>query len=230
MNSLVDSQQEIMSRGMPISATISLTVLFGATLCGIYFFDLFKRVKDTETSIKELTQNLTETVEHQDMQDETLHEYDQRIREKKDYDEAETIEHHKYQAWNGFLQGSNLALTIRIWREKYSTVKKNQEWVNWDRSHDASCVVRDFYLGNSNPDFAWIIQPYTDTIRGEMKDTLINGWDSVCKIHIILTASKHDILDFLSKKEFEGSQTLNLVLKKAIDDGLVQWSRILLDD
>jgi hypothetical protein len=186
-------------------------------------------VKDTESSIKELSEKISDTVEHQEVQDETLRECDQRIREKKDFDESEEVEYNKYQAWSGFLQDSTIALTIRIWREKESTLKKNLEWVNWDKNQDGSCIVRDFYLGNSNPDFSWIVSASTDPIFAEMKDTLINGWDSVCKLHIILTASKRDVLDFTSKEEFEGSQTLNLVLKKTLNEELIQWSRILID-
>lgn len=229
MNSILDTQQEIISRDMPVSTSISLTLFFGAALCGMYFFDLFKRVKETESSIKELSEKISDTVEHQEVQDETLRECDQRIREKKDFDESEEVEYNKYQAWSGFLQHSTIALTIRIWREKESTLKKNLEWVNWDKNQDGSCIVRDFYLGNSNPEFTWIVNASTDPIFAEMKDTLINGWDSVCKLHIILTASKQDVLDFVSKEEFEGSQTLNLVLQKTVKEELIQWSRILID-
>jgi hypothetical protein len=229
MNTIVDTQQEIMGRDMPVSTSVSLTLFFGATLCGLYFFDLFKRVKQSETSVQELSEKVSDTIEHQEVQDETLREYDQRIREKKDFDESEEIEYNKYQAWSGFFQDSKIALTIRIWREKQSTFKKNLEWVNWDKSQDGSCIVRDFYLGNSNPEFSWILHTLNEPVHAEMKDTLINGWDSVCKIHIIVTASKGDILEFLSKDEFEGSQTLNLLLKKTVEEERILWSRILID-
>lgn len=225
-------QLESMSREIPISTTISLTFFIGLGLCGLYVYDMFKRVKHTESSMKELTEKINDTVEHQESQEETLHEYDQRIREKKDFDELEEIEEGKYQAWSGFLDTpeSNISLTIKIWREKISTVKKNLDWTNWDKTEDSSCIVRDFYLGNSNPDFSWIVCPSQgDSILAEMKDTLVNGWDSVCKIHIVVTSDKKNLLEFLSKQEFQGSATLNLLLKKCIDDKLIRWSRILLD-
>lgn len=232
MTSIEPLQLESMSRDIPVSTTISLTFFIGLGLCGLYVYDMFKRVKDTESSMKELTEKINDTVEHQESQEETLHEYDQRIREKKDFDELEEIEEGKYQAWSGFLDKpeSNVSLTIKIWREKISTVKKNLDWTNWDKTEDSSCIVRDFYLGNSNPDFSWIVRSsQEDGILAEMKDTLVNGWDSVCKIHIVVTSEKKNLLDFLSDQNFQGSVTLNHLLKKCIDDKLIHWSRILLD-
>jgi hypothetical protein len=224
------TDQETMSRDMSPTTTLALSFFITSFLTGFYIYDIIKRNKSTEDRLMELEHVVHETASLQDSQSDTLREYDERIREKKDYDETEEIEEGKYQAWMGFLEDPKMPLTLTIWREKCSTAKKNLEWTTWDGTQDGSCVVRDFYLGNSNPDSSWILQfPSAHTVHAEMYDTLINGWDSVCKIRIFLTASKEDILQFISQSEFEGSKTLNLVVKKSIEGELIRWSRILID-
>ena len=224
------TDQETMPHDMSPTTTLALTIFFSSFVAGFYIYDLMKRTKSTGDKVEDLDHILHETAALQESQSDTLREHDQRIREKKDYDESEEVEDGKYQAWVGFLEESTIPLTFSIWREKYSTLKKNLEWTNWDRTPDGSCIVRDFYLGNSNPDFSWIIKfPSAHTVHAEMHDTLINGWDSVCKIRIILSASKDDILRFVSQEEFEGSKTMNLVVKKSVEGGLLNWSRILID-
>jgi hypothetical protein len=224
------NDQETMSRDMSPSTTLALTLFISSCFAGFYIYDLIKKNKTTEDRLAELEHVVHEIATHQESQTDALHEHDSRIREKKDYDETEIIEEDKYQAWSGFLQHSKIALTFRIWREKCSTIKKNLEWKDWDRNQDGACIVRDFYLGNSNPDFSWKIRPVSEeNIQAEMCDTLINGWDSVCKIEIIVTAPKDSILDFVSQQEFEGSKTLNLLVKKSVEENLIQWSRILVD-
>jgi len=223
-------EQEMISRDLSPMTSLALTIFFTSFLTGFYIYDIIKKNKATEDRLTELEQVIHETATLQESQSDTLREHNERIREKKDYDESEELELHKYQAWSGFLKESKIALTFMIWREKFSTVNKNLDWTDWDKSQDASCVVRDFYLGNSNPDFSWILGSTSqDTIQAEMLDTLINGWDSVSKIKIILTASKENVLQFVSQQEFEGSKTLNLVVKKSVEDGLIEWSRILID-
>jgi len=222
--------QEMISRDMSPMTSLALTILFTSFLTGFYIYDLVKRNKTTEDRLSDLEHTIHETATLQESQSDTLREHNERIREKKDYDESEEIQEGKYQAWMGFVEDSKIPLTFTIWREKYSTIEKNLEWTNWDRTQDGSCIVRDFYLGNSNPDFSWVLTfPSAHTVHAEMHDTLINGWDSVCKIRIILTAAKDDILQFVSQQEFEGSKTMNLVVKKSVEDGLIQWSRILID-
>jgi hypothetical protein len=68
-----------------------------------------------------------------------------------------------------------------------------------------------------------------ESIWAEMKDTLINGWDSVCKLHISMTATKKDLLEFVGEKTFEGSKTLNMLLKKGIEGQMIHWERLLID-
>jgi hypothetical protein len=224
------TDQETMPHDLSPTTTLAMTLFFSSFLAGFYIYDIIKRNKSTEDRLTELEHVVHETATLQESQSDTLREHDERIREKKDYDEGEEIQENKYQAWVGFLEEPTVALTFTIWREKCSTVKKNLDWTNWNGAHDGSCIVRDFYLGNSNPDFSWILLSTSpDTVQAEMRDTLINGWDSVCKIKIIIAASKEKILQFVSQQEFEGSQTLNLVVKKGVEEGLIQWSRILLD-
>jgi hypothetical protein len=233
MNFILDTQQEVMSKDMPVSTTISLTLFFGVALCGVYLYDMIQKVKQTETSVKELTEKTEEAVQQIDTHEDTLLEYDQRIREKKDYSADDEVEEKKYQAWKGYFEGTpgTIYLKILIWREKYSTVKKNQEWTHWEKKEDGSSIVRDFYLGNGNPDFSWIVKSGGDeeSIWAEMKDTLINGWDSVCKLHISMTATKKDLLEFVGEKTFEGSKTLNTLLKKGFEGQMIHWERLLID-
>ncbi len=222
--------QEMISRDMSPMTSLALTIFFTSFLTGFYIYDLVKKNKSTEDRLVELEHVLHETAILQESQSDTLREHNERIRDKKDYDESEEVEPNKYQAWSGFLEHPEIALTFTIWREKCSTVKKNLDWTNWDGTQDGSCIVRDFYLGNSNPDFSWILSSASqETVQAEMRDTLINGWDSVCKIKIILAGSKENVLQFTSQQEFEGSKTLNLVVKKSVEEKLIQWSRNLLD-
>ena len=230
MNPILSIEQQTMPHDTSPITTLALSLFFSSLLAGFYIYDIIKRNKSTDDRLSELEHVVNETATLQESQSDTLQEHDNRIREKKDYDESEEIEEGKYQAWMGFVEDSKMPLTFTIWREKCSTAKKNLEWTNWDRTQDGSCVVRDFYLGNSNPDFSWILQfPSAHTVHAEMYDTLINGWDSVCKIRIFLTASKDDILHFVSQQEFEGSKTMNLLIKKSVEGGFIHWSRILID-
>lgn len=217
---------------MSTSASLALAFLFSATLTGIYFYDMNSKFRKLEKKVNDIEYVSQETSAIQEAHTDTLQEHNERIREKKDYDETEEVEDGKYQAWSGFILDSNLNLTVRIWREKESTVKKNQDWTNWDRTVDGSCIVRDFYLGNGNPDFSWILRSASetsDTVSAEMRDTLINGWDSVCKIEILLLGKKDYILTFVEKQTFEGSETCNLILKKAVAKEQIQWSRVLIE-
>jgi hypothetical protein len=215
---------------MTASTSLAWAFLLSATISGLYFYDFYGKYRELEKKVNALEYTVTDTEALQETQTNTLVEHNERIREKKDYDETEEIQEGKYQAWSGFLQDSTISFTVSIWREKYSTVKKNLEWLNWNKTPDGSTIVRDFYLGNSNPDFSWIISSTSqDTIQAEMLDTLINGWDSVCKIKLSLVASNENLLHFVSQQEFEGSKTINLVVKKCVEDKLLKWSRILRD-
>jgi hypothetical protein len=166
----------------------------------------------------------------QDAHADALQECDQRIREKQDYDSSDDVQHGKYQGWVGIYTAMNRNMQITILREKYSTLQKNQEWVAWDGSANASTVVRDFYLGNSDPDFSWNIVETDTSLLFQVAETLVNGWDSVIKIQITFTLpAKESLLEFTEQEYYNGSPTLNLALKKVIDKKMVEWSRILID-
>lgn len=215
---------------MNTTASLTLAFLFSATLTGFYLYETHAKFRLLEKKVNDIEYTAHETESLQETQADALHECAERIREKKDYDELEEVEDGKYQAWNGVVCDSKMELQILIWREKESTVKKNQDWTSWDKTPDGSCIVRDFYLGNGSPDFSWnVFSDANDIVSAKLFDTLINGWDSVCKIQIVLKVSKESLSSFVEKETFEGSQTCNLLLKKCVEKGLIQWSRILID-
>jgi hypothetical protein len=224
------SDQETMSRDMPPTTTLALTLFLSSFFAGFYIYDLLKRSKTTEGRIAELEHVVHETTMIQESQSDLLHDHEERIREKKDYDECEEIEEDTYQAWIGSFKESTFSGFVKIWREKCSTGKKNQEWKNWNGEKDGSCIVRDFYLGNAHPDFSWTIEDVSgDVSKASVSETLINGWDSVVRIEINVLSSKEKVMDFVQVSTFEKSLTMNLFLKRAIDQGDIQWTRSLVN-
>jgi len=216
MNSLfLPEHQDILSRDMQPTTTLAFTLFFSSCVAGFYFYDLLKKSKATDDRLQELEHVVHESASLQESQSDILEEHEHRIREKVDYDESSEIEEGKYQCWKGICYTSGITLQIKIWREKSSTLRKNQEWVNWNGEPNGSCIVRDFYLGNSNPDFSWSIH---DNSTAEVSDTLINGWDSVCKIYILI--KKDGIQEQLDYNKF---------LKKCIEEKSIAWSRILIE-
>lgn len=218
------------SRDMSNSSALGLSIFLTACTTGWWLYDLYTKSKQTESRLQELEHVVNELSLRQDVHADNLQDQEIRLREKKDYEEEEELEDGIYQAWIGSSKSIPIGLTVRIWREKISTKKKNLEWKSWDNTSDGSCVVRDFYLGNSNPDFSWKVKPFSEEtpVSALMEDTLINGWDSICKIEIYLLGSEKNILHFVNKEIFEGSKTCNLALKKCIDDGALVWTRSLI--
>lgn len=223
--------QEIFSREMSTSATLGITIFLGSAILGIWLFEMIQKVHNQGKQIQEIEDRFHDVDGIQEVHGQTLQELDRRIREKKDYDLDEEIDEAKYQAWQGNVVNAPFYGKILLWREKLSTVKKNQEWTSWDGTRDASCIVRDFYLGNSNPEFHWILQENLPVFyRGQLLDTMINGWDSVAKISILLEwKSKEEILAYTEESEFQGSVSMNKALKKLLDSESIEWSRVLLD-
>lgn len=226
---LIEPLSPEITKEMPPSVAFSLTLFIGAVLGGVYLIEEIRRWKSLETRVTELEETCHETTVLQDSQAETLQEYDQRIREKKDYDSSEELEQDKYQAWYGLFKDMGDKVEIHIYREKCSTIQKNLDWVAWDKTPNASTVVRDFYLGNSHPDFSWNVQEIEDHISGTVSETLVNGWDSIIKIRITTLFSKKSLLQFVHQEEYCGNTSWNLVLKTMIDKNLIEWSRILID-
>jgi hypothetical protein len=228
------SEQETMSRDLPPTTTLAMTLFLSSCLAGFYIYDIMKRNKSTEARVAELEHVVHETATLQESQSDILQEHDNRIREKKDYDEGEEIEEDKYQAWQGNFTNQDIQLRIYIWRGKISTKNKNQEWISWNKreeKEDPSVVVRDFYLGNSNPEFKWLLECDTkELFRVIVKDTMVNGWDSLIKIDITLSCKKKEQLaEFIGMCNYVNDETANPVLRKCIQAGLIQWSRILID-
>lgn len=231
MNTLYfPEQQDLVNRDMAPTTSLAFSLFISSFVAGFYIYDLFKKSKVTEGRLGELEHVLHETATVQESHSDILQEHDQRIREKQDYNEGEEVQHGKYQAWQGIYTGDHIDFRVEIVREKESTVQKNASWIYWDRSDDGSCTVRDFYLGNSHPDFSWEIQSGSDNIMSaSVSDTLINGWDSLVKIKMILVASEDRLVNFTGSESFVGNSTLNVALKKMVDDKKIQWNRILLD-
>lgn len=215
---------------MPSSVALSLTLFVGAVLGGIYFIDEVRRWKAVGARVAELEESMYDALALQETHTDTLQEHDQRIREKKDYDSTEDVEEDKYQAWHGIYHDMFRKVEVTIWRDKCSTIQKNQEWIAWDKNPNASTVVRDFYLGNAKPDFEWDVVEGDHFFSGTVSETLVNGWDSIIKIQITsMMPSKDSLLEFTKQEFYNGSPTWNLTLKKAIDEDLLEWSRILID-
>ena len=199
-----------------------VSLLAGYQLSGLYgkwnakWNELQEKIASMEVTLKE-AKTLQE--EHE----ETLEECDGRIREKKDYDESDEVQVGYVQAWHGCFGEWPLKLEISISRSKESTIRKNQEWQSWDtKTNDASCTVRDFYLGNSNPEFHWEVDSdINDAYSLVVSDTMINGWDSVINVSMVLSMeSKERLLE-------EGVETANAFLKKLIDEKKIAWTKIL---
>ncbi len=181
----------------------------GAAFGGYSCIDFFHKWKRSTEAFEQVQKDVEDMKVYQETQQFTLDEHRELIREKKDYDETSEVEEGKFQAWEGEVSQGNGQMKITIWRVNKSSIQKNQEWIAWNGDADASCIVRDFYLGNSNPDFVWKRMGE----QGLVDETLVNGWDSVIRIRIVADGVKEDYNDFL---------------KKCLTGELVQWSRVLI--
>jgi hypothetical protein len=212
------------------STSVALSFFVSSCITGWYIYYLYKKSDITEKRLDATIEKVRDILDIQDLQTESVEEVNTRLREKKDYDDSEEVEEGKYQAWKGTYSSDPMQFTVVISREKESTVKKNQEWTAWDGTQDGSCTVRDFYLGNSHPDFSWAMKPTVDAMcDASVSDTLINGWDSVITISMTLVTTKENLLDFISSQSYSGSPTFNAALKKLVDTNCIEWSRALVD-
>lgn len=215
---------------LPSSAPIAFTLFLSSCITGWYVYYLYNKTEVTEKRLDATVEKVKDILDIQDVQSETIDEFNTRICEKKDYDDSEEIEDDKYQAWKGTYSSEPMQLTVVITREKESTLKKNQEWTAWDGNQDGSCTVRDFYLGNSHPDFSWDLRSNADLMyEASVSDTLINGWDSVIKLNITLVITRDNLLTFTSSQSYNGNPTLNAALKKLVDTDCIEWSRVVVD-
>lgn len=212
------------------SAPVAFTFFLSSCITGWYIYYLYTKSEVTEKRLTATVEKVKEILDVQDVQSESIDEFNTRVCEKKDYDDSEEIEECKYQAWKGAYTSDLLQLTVVITREKESTFKKNQEWTAWDGSNDGSSTVRDFYLGNSHPDFSWDIRSNEGLMyEASVSDTLINGWDSVIKLSLTLVSTQGNLLAFTASPYYNGSPTLNAALKKILDTSCIDWSRVLVD-
>jgi hypothetical protein len=210
-------------------------LFLAAAIVGYQCMGIVKKWNEMHKKVSELEKDLEEAKAFQGAQAVILEEHDERLREKKDYDETEEVHVGQVQAWHGVFGTWPLKLEIFISRSKESSIKKNQEWLSWNTEEEAdkdkeSCTVRDFYLGNSHPDFHWEVDAdISDLYRLTVTDTLINGWDNTIHLSLQVTAdSRERITDYLDTDSYERNKTENALLKKIIDEKKIEWKRVLL--
>jgi hypothetical protein len=240
MTTFIDPyEQDIISRDMPPSASLVFTLFIGSCLGGLYIYDMYKKQKEYENKLNDLESRFLEVAAIQEEHSETLRENDQRIREKKDYDESEEIEDNKYQCWQGHHEERNLDMesafqvSIRLWKEGFNSHKQNQEWLNKEDTQTQS--VCNYYLGNRNPEFNWeCVQK--DSFGGEtfftadVSELFVDGWDNTVRLRITITCNDtENLVQFIEEESYHGDKTVNTVLKKCIQEDSIQWSRILID-
>jgi hypothetical protein len=228
MNLIEPLSQEVVSRDLPPTVALSFTVFLGAALGGFYFFDMLQRWKKTEEKLHQIEQTLEETTTMVEAHADTIHEHDQRIRGKQDYDESEELEENTYQAWQGDYHQDFRKIEIMLWREKQTKVKENQAWIAWTGEKDGSTSVRDFYLGNSNPEFQWEIREGDYYYILRVSETFVESWNSSIRLEIFMTfGSQQNLLEFVGEESFHGNQTMNLALKRCLESKDLHWQRIL---
>jgi hypothetical protein len=201
---------------MTTTTSFAWSVFLGGVMSGWAIYELYRRHKDCEETLAKLEEDLHESREVEHLHQEMLEETDRRIREKQDYDETQEVEEGKYQAWKGLYEQDEVKVSIMLYREKESTLAKNQEWVSWEGDWNGSCVVRDFYLGNSSPEFQWKVLQSEEWQRGLVEETMVNGWDSVVKLEIAITVESGSTCS-------DWNGMLRSFFPKIV------WSRILLD-
>jgi hypothetical protein len=219
-----------------LGTSLAVSFFIGSCTAAWYIYYLYKKTDILEQKLGKVDTDVYVVQEEQIVQSNTIEDHDQRIREKKDYDEGEEVEEGKYQAWEGRFTKEDIQLKIYIWREKYSTKNKNQDWVSWNQMEkesqdDSSVVVRDFYLGNSNPEFQWKLESdMNDLFRVVVNETMINGWDSLIKLEMTLSSTKKEQLaQYIGMTNYNFDQTTNAVLQKCIKEKSISWIKILLN-
>lgn len=228
MNTIEPFSDKILESDMSPSVVLGLTLFLGAALGGYYFMDTVKRWNELDTRLNEIETSLHDTETMEVANSRTLHEMDQRIREKKDYDESEEIDEGKYQAWRGEYHEDNRKVEIQLWREKEMTVKSNQEWLS--NTNHGPVTTRDFYLGNLNPEFHWEIREGDYYFITKVYESFVESWDTVIKLEIFMTfPSRKNLLELVETPEYNGDPTVNSALQKLLEKNLIRWQRVLID-
>lgn len=217
-------------RDMPETMALTWSLFLSMGIVGWGLYELYSKTKTSEQRFNEIEDHLHSVETAHIVQTVTAQELEQRLREKKDYDDTEEIQEDTYQAWKGLYEKGDLQLSIVIWREKLSSVAKNQQWLDWDGQADASCTVRDFYLGNGSPDFAWMVRQ-TDEFgfNATVSETMVNGWDSVIKMSLHLHCpSLRTLIEDENGMADTPSETCNGMLGRVVSTNGITWSRALL--
>jgi hypothetical protein len=207
---------------MSSTASLAVSLFLGGFVGGWYLYDLFVKQKTLDDRIYDVSGHVDHLDSLQNAQSEILCEHDQRIREKKDYDEGEEVDEAVYQGWRGISSSdSGTSLSILIWREKLSTLAKNRQWADWLGQQDGACTVRDYYIGNLHPDFTWAVDEVEGALCASVRETMVNGWDSVVKLKILAYGQDDSVAD-------RSNQTWNQILKGAIEKNTIKWSKELI--
>lgn len=138
---------------------------------------------------------------------------------KQDVDDSSLLDKTVYQSWSGTYADGEDSLVVTIVKQKFCSRKENEEWLDWDGSEDSSVITRNFYLGNSNPSFEWKIEPRQFDVKATVKDTMIDGWDSV--IQLKLTSYVNSSI--------QTSEQLNSFLRKLVEEDRIDWQKNILD-
>lgn len=206
------------SGDMSSTTSLAWSVFLGGVLGGWYFYDLYLKQRYLEEKLDDISGHTTHLDAVQTTQSEIICEHDQRLREKKDYDDTEEIQEGWYQAWKGVASSQGSSLQVVLWREKLSTLGKNSDWLAWSGEKNGSTIVRDFYLGNLHPDFHWSIKPSEEYTVAFVDETMVNGWDSVVRLAIQLTRQEAS----------EESSFWNTCLRDLLLSDSITWSRCLI--
>jgi hypothetical protein len=231
MNTIAPFPSQLLEKEMSQQMSLAIAMFLGAALGGYYCIDTIKRWTALEKQVAQLEIDVHESDAIEQANSQLLEEVEQRLREKKDYDEADEIQEAKYQAWRGEYTEETCKVEIQLWREKEMAIKENQEWTSLTLTRkDSSIASRDFYLGNLHPEFQWEVREgdyyYITTVR----ETFVESWGTSIKLEIFMTfPSKESLLQFVEQPSSNGNLTLNAALKKCLETNLIQWQKILID-
>jgi hypothetical protein len=229
MNSIEPLSKEMLEKEMTPTASLSFALFLGVALSGFYFYDLLKRWNNIDEYLLQFDKKLEKICTIQDAQTDVIEEHEQRIREKKDYDESDEVQYDKYQAWKGEYFDEPRKVEISLSRKKETTLKENQDWIVWEGESNASVTARDYYLGNLNPDFQWEIREGDDYYILVAMESFVESWNSVILLEIFMTfPSQESLLEFTEQTSFNGNPTINLALKKCLEEKKLQWQRVLI--
>jgi hypothetical protein len=222
---------QLLEKEMNQPMSLAIAIFLGAAIGGYYCIGTVKRWAALEKQVAQLEADIHENGAIEQANSQLLEEVDQRLREKKDYDESDEIQEAKYQAWKGEYTEETCKVEIQLWREKEVTIKENQEWTSLSPTRkDSSIASRDFYLGNLHPEFQWEVREGEYYYITTVCETFVESWDTSIKLEIFMTFPlKESLLQFVEQPSYNGNPTLNAALKKCLETNLIQWQKVLID-